>query len=67
MENDVIAFVGNIRDNTGIGLDVYSETGEFITGEDKGNVRLDFDGTYADAERSRTLFRFRYKSKNYME
>ncbi len=66
MENEIIAFAGNIRDNTGIGLDVYSETGEFIVGEDKGNVRLDFDGTYADADRSRTLFRFRYKNKNYI-
>ena len=66
MENDVIAFALNIRENTGIGLDVYSETGEFIAGEDKGAVRLDFDGTYSDAEKSRTLFRFRYKSKNYV-
>lgn len=66
MENEIIAFAGNIRDNTGIGLDVYSETGEFIVGEDKGNVRLDFDGTYTDADRSRTLFRFRYKNKNYI-
>ena len=66
MENEVISFAGNIRDNTGIGLDVYSETGEFIVGEDKGNVRLDFDGVYADAEHSRTLFRFRYKNKNYI-
>ena len=66
MENDVIAFTFNIRDNTGIGLDVYSETGEFIAGEDKGNVRLDFEGTYSDAERSRTLFKFKYKNKNYI-
>ena len=66
MENEIITFAGNIRDNTGIGLDVYSENGEFIVGEDKGNVRLDFDGVYADAERSRTLFRFRYKHKNYI-
>ena len=66
MENDIIAFALNIHDNTGIGFDVYSDTGEFIAGEDKGAVRLDFDGTYADAERSRTLFRFRYKNKNYV-
>ena len=66
MENDIVAFANNIRDNTGIGFDVYSADGEFIAGEDKGAVRLDFDGIYADAERSRTLFRFRYKSKNYV-
>lgn len=66
MENDIIAFANNIRDNTGIGFDVYSASGEFIAGEDKGAVRLDFDGIYADAERSRTLFRFRYKNKNYV-
>ena len=66
MENDIIAFATDIRDNTGIGFDLYSASGEFIAGEDKGNVRLDFDGTYADAERSRTLFRFRYKNKNYI-
>ena len=66
MENDIISFALNIRENTGIGFDVYSDKGEFIAGEDKGAVRLDFDGTCADAERSRTLFRFRYKNKNYV-
>ena len=66
METDVVNFVFNIRENTGIGLDLYSEKGEFITGEDKGAVNLNFDGVYADAERSRTLFKFRYKNKTYI-
>lgn len=66
METDIIAFALNIRDNTGIGFDVYTEFGEFITGEDKGNVRLDFDGVYADGDNSRTLFKFRHKNKTYI-
>ena len=66
MENDITVFVRNIRDNTGIGFDVYSDFGEFIVGEDKGNVKSDFDGIYADSANSRTLFKFRYKNKNYI-
>lgn len=66
METDIVSFVFNIRENTGIGLDLYSEKGEFITGEDKGAVNFNFDGVYSDAERSRTLFKFRYKNKTYI-
>lgn len=66
METDIIAFAANIRDNTGIVFDVYSDAGEFVFGEDKGNVRLDFEGVYADGDHSRTLFKFRYKNKNYV-
>lgn len=66
MDTDIQNFVLNIRDNTGIGFDVYSETGEFIIGEDKGAVKSGFEGVFADAERSRTLFKFRYKNKTYI-
>lgn len=66
MENDVIAFALNIRNNTGIVFDVYSETGEFVDGENRGNIPTDFEGVYSDAARSRTLFKFRYKNKNYV-
>ncbi|MBQ9485767.1 MAG: helix-turn-helix domain-containing protein [Clostridia bacterium] len=66
METDVITFAQNIRDNTGIGLDVYSETGEFLFGEDKGGFSQNFEGVYADGANSRTLFKFRYKNKNYV-
>lgn len=66
MENDITVFARNIRDNTGIGFDVYSDSGEFLAGDDKGNVNSDFEGIYADAANSRTLFKFRHKNKNYI-
>ena len=66
METDIMSFVLNIRENTGIGLDLYSEKGEFIAGEDKGAVKTGFEGVYSDAERSRTLFKFKYKNKTYI-
>ena len=61
MENDITVFVRNIRENTGIVFDAYSDFGEFIAGEDKGGVKTDFESIYADAANSRTLFKFRYK------
>lgn len=67
METDIQSFVSTIRENTGIGFDVYSGTGEFLVGEDKGAVSgADFEGVFADAERSRTLFKFKYKNKTYI-
>lgn len=64
MESDIILFAKTIRDNTGIVFDVYSDTGECLVGEDCG-VPQDFDGLYYDKDRSRTLFKFRHKNKNY--
>ena len=66
MDTEIISFVSNIRENTGIKFDLYSEEGEFVFGEDKDSVKTDFDGLYFDAEKSRTLFRLRYKNKAYI-
>lgn len=66
MEIDVIGFARGIRENTGIDFDVYSETGEFIFGEDKGKPAFVPEGVAADVKNSRVLFKFRYKSKNYV-
>ena len=66
METDITIFVRNIRENTGIGFDVYSENGEFVVGEDRGSPVLNFEGVYADGQNSRTLFKFRYKNRNYV-
>ena len=66
MENDITVFVRNIRENTGIGFDAYSDCGEFLAGEDQGSVKSDFEGIYVDAANSRTLFKFRHKNKNYI-
>ena len=66
MENDIISFVSDIRKNTGIGIDLYSERGESIAGEDKTVVTSDFTGVYSDETSGKTLFKFRYKNKAYI-
>lgn len=66
MESDVIVFAKNLRENTGIVFDVYSDTGDILFGDDRGKLFVDFDGIYIDAQNSRTLFKFRYKNKNYI-
>lgn len=65
MESDITIFAKTIRDNTGIVFDVYSDTGECLVGED-GGVSTEFDGLFYDKEKSRTVFKFRHKNKNYI-
>ena len=66
MESDIGVFAKTIRDNTGIVFDVYAETGECLVGEDVGDIPLEFDGLYYDKDKSRTLFKFRHKNKNFI-
>lgn len=66
METDIIAFAKNIRDNTGIDLDVYDETGACIFGVDTGNLPEKIEGLFVDGQHSRTLFKFKHKNKTYI-
>lgn len=66
METDVISFITNITENTGIEFDAYSESGELIFGANDKCILPEFDGTYVDKGQDKTFFRFRYKNKNYI-
>ena len=66
-ESDILIFAENVRQNTDADFCVYTETGEYLSGSDRRIAEpTDFDGVYQDAQRSRTLFKFRYKNKNYI-
>ncbi len=65
MEMDVKFFINSIREKTGIECSVYTETGEFIAGNNVGQISAmpELDGVITDENNNCTLFPILYKSK----
>lgn len=66
MNNELSHLMKNIKENTGIDIEVYSETGKYFASTEKGEVTLsskpDFEGIYFDHRQNRTFFKLQFKS-----
>ena len=65
MDMDIKFFINSIREKTGIECSVYTESGEFIAGNNIEKISLpaSFDEIYVDESNKCTLFSIFYKGK----
>ena len=68
MYTDIKIFADEIIEKTGVKFAVFDENGEFLTGSASNvdKISTDFDGIVSSSQYNATLFKMRFRSKNYI-
>lgn len=68
MYTDIKIFADEIIEKTGVKFAVFDENGEFLTGSvsNVGKISADFEGIVSSSQYNATLFKMRFRSKNYI-
>ena len=68
MYTDIKIFADEIIEKTGVKFAVFDENGEFLTGSASNvdKISTDFEGIVSSSQYNATLFKMRFRSKNYV-